>query len=56
MYYSEEENRGNPKVWLNIDPLKVKRRIDQIAEQLDGVRRKFESAVDLNNSFGQKKN
>ncbi|MBD0346236.1 MAG: hypothetical protein ICV63_15715 [Coleofasciculus sp. Co-bin14] len=56
MYYKEEENRGNPKIWLNLDPLTVKQRIARIAEQLDEVRRKFEPAVDLNNSFGQKKN
>jgi hypothetical protein len=56
VYYKEEENRGNSKIWLNIDPLKVKQRIDQIAERLDGVRRKFEPVVDSTNSFGQKKN
>lgn len=55
MYYEQEENYGNPKVWLNVDPLKVKQRIDRIAEQLEGVRRKFEPLLEVSNSFNQKK-
>lgn len=56
MYYEPKDKSGNPKIWLNIDPLKVKQRIDQIAEQLEAVRRKFEPLLDKSNSFDQKKN
>jgi hypothetical protein len=54
VYYKQEENYGNPKLWLNVDPLKVKQRIDQIAEQLEEVRRKFEPVVEGSNSFSHK--
>ncbi|GAB4193507.1 MAG: hypothetical protein Fur006_38630 [Coleofasciculaceae cyanobacterium] len=46
MYYwdKNQEKFCRPDIWSNIDPLKVKHRIDKITHQLDKARRKFEAS------------
>ncbi len=56
MYYEQDNQSSNPNVWLNIDPLKVKQRIDRIADRIEGVRRKFELLSEVSDSVdGNKK-
>ncbi len=43
MYYQRQKGDG-PNVWLNVDPVKVKQRIDRITQRLEQVRHQFESA------------
>lgn len=38
MYYRTKKE-VYPNIWLNIDPMKVKQRIDQITQRLEQVRR-----------------
>lgn len=38
MYYRAKKE-GYPNIWFNIDPMKVKQRIDQITQRLEQVRR-----------------
>ena len=47
-------NKGNPTIWLSIDPTAVKQRIDRITERLERVRRQFESQVEAGYSNSQK--
>lgn len=47
-------NKGNPTIWLSIDPMTIKQRIDTITERLERVRRKFESKVEAGYSNNQK--
>ncbi|WP_155898087.1 hypothetical protein [Allocoleopsis franciscana] len=47
-------NKGNPTIWLSIDPTTVKQRIDTITERLERVRRQFESPVEAGYSNSQK--
>lgn len=44
MYYQDKSKDKfcRPDIWSNIDPLKVKQRIDKITNQLEKVRRDFE--------------
>jgi hypothetical protein len=48
MYYVQYRTKNQdkiyrPHIWLNIDPLKVKQRIDRITRKLEKVRQEFES-------------
>ncbi len=54
MYYRFSKKLCRPNVWSNIDPLKVKQRIDTITERLEEVRRQFESESEAGNSLTQK--
>jgi hypothetical protein len=47
-------NKGNPTIWLSIDPMTVKQRIDRITERLERVRRQFETQVEAGYSKIQK--
>jgi thymidylate kinase len=47
-------NKGNPTIWLSIDPMTIKQRIDTITDGLERVRRKFESKVEAGYSNNQK--
>ncbi|HEY9835104.1 MAG TPA: hypothetical protein V6D26_31430 [Stenomitos sp.] len=47
--------KGNPTIWLSIDPTTVKQRIDQITERLEKVRRQFESQIEVGYSNNLKK-
>ncbi len=55
MYYQTEETFCRPTIWLNIDPLKVKQRIDAITLRLEEVLRQFELEIEIDNSFLQNK-
>lgn len=44
------EKCGNPDIWLSVDPLKVKQRIDRITQQLEAVRRSLEPKIKSNKS------
>jgi hypothetical protein len=46
---------SRPNIWSNIDPSKVKQRIDTITAQLEGVRHQFEPEIKVGNSSAQKK-
>jgi hypothetical protein len=46
---------GETNIWSNIDPLKVKQRIETITAQLERVRRQFDLQIDADNSSIQKK-
>ena len=45
MYYQNKDNEKfcRPDIWSNIDPTKVKQRIDKITNRLERVRRQFEA-------------
>ena len=45
MYYRDKDNEKfcRPDIWSNIDPTKVKQRIDKITNRLERVRRLFEA-------------
>lgn len=47
-------NKGNPTIWLSIDPTTVKQRIDRITERLERVRRQFETQVEAGYSNSEK--
>lgn len=47
-------NKGNPTIWLSIDPTTVKQRIDRITERLEKVRRQFETQVEAGYSNSEK--
>ncbi|MBD2014219.1 hypothetical protein H6F96_09570 [Microcoleus sp. FACHB-53] len=55
MYYrrknkdKDQDKFCRPDMWSNIDPTKVKQRIDRITQRLERVRRQFESD-EANNS------
>lgn len=53
MYYKGKDKEKNtfcrPDIWSNIDPKKVKQRIDRITQHLETVRRQFETH-EVNNS------
>ena len=55
MYYRERVESYRPNIWSDIDPLKVKQRIDTITAQLEGVRRKFDPQIQADNSFAHQK-
>lgn len=48
-----KEKLGNPGIWLNIDPSKVKQRIDSITRRLERVRRQLDSQIDTDDSIAQ---
>ena len=48
-----KEKLGNPGIWLNIDPSKVKQRIDSITRRLERVRRQFDSQIETDDSIAQ---
>ncbi|HEY9902803.1 MAG TPA: hypothetical protein V6D43_10285 [Candidatus Sericytochromatia bacterium] len=42
-------------IWSNIDPLKVKQRIETITARLERVQRQFDTQVEADNSSIEKK-
>ena len=48
-----KEKLGNPGIWLNIDPSKVKQRIDAITRRLERVRRQSDSKIETDDSIAQ---
>jgi hypothetical protein len=48
-----KEKWGNPSIWLNIDPSKVKQRIDSITRRLERVRHQFDAETEMDNSIAQ---
>jgi hypothetical protein len=44
----DQEKFCRPDIWSNIDPLKVKQRIDKITHRLERVRRLFEPSESEN--------
>lgn len=48
-----KEKLGNPGIWLDIDPSKVKQRIDSITRRLERVRRQFDSQIETDDSIAQ---
>ena len=48
-----KEKLGNPGIWLNIDPSKVKQRIDSITRRLERVRRQSDSQIATDDSIAQ---
>ncbi len=48
-----KEKLGNPGIWLNIDPSKVKQRIDAITRRLERVRRQSDSQIETDDSIAQ---
>ncbi len=53
MYNKTSEEFCCPDIWSNIDPLKVKQRIDTITARLEEVRRKFDPNIEVDNLFAQ---
>lgn len=55
MYYQSNDNEKfcRPDIWSNIDPTKVKQRIDKITHRLERVRRQFEAREAENSSVEQ---
>jgi hypothetical protein len=53
VYYQTREEFCHLNIWSNIDPLKVKQRIDTITARLEGVRRKFDPEIETDNFFTQ---
>lgn len=54
MYYEMREESDRSSIWTNIDPLKVKQRINRITAQLEGVLRKLNPQIETDNT--QEKN
>ena len=55
MYDNVQGEFSRPNIWSNIDPSKVKQRIDTITAQLEEGRRQFEPEIEKSNSLAQKK-
>lgn len=55
VFYRRREEFSRSDIWSNIDPMKVKQRIDTITAQLEEVRRKFDPHIEADNSFAKKK-
>ena len=53
VYYQTREEFCCRDIWSNIDPLKVKQRIDTITARLEEVRRKFDPQIETDNFFTQ---
>jgi hypothetical protein len=48
-----KEKLGNSGIWLNIDPSKVKQRIDSITRRLERVRHQFDPQIETDDSIAQ---
>lgn len=55
MYYQDKDKDKycRPDIWSNIDPAKVKQRIDKITQRLERVQRQFESHEANNSAVDQ---
>jgi hypothetical protein len=57
VYYQDKDKEKDkfcrPEIWSNIDPAKVKQRIDRITQRLERVQRQFESHEANNSAVDQ---